>query len=179
MYKQPNNEELHSLYRLPSIVRVIKSRILRWGWLVVRVEEGRSAFKMLTGKTALGRPTRRWEDNIRIDLKERYIFLDCCTVRSNTINYSQSLQWQRSSVIHSTRSSRHYNRRLIIPCNYYTIQAGSALELKGTLNQINMFALVTQLTYFMAQQPLKSLDRYLMSVSIIVTLIFYQRQSDG
>ena len=53
---------------------MIKSRRLRWAGHVARMEEGRSAFKMLTvkptGKRPLGRPRRRWEDNIRIDLKE-------------------------------------------------------------------------------------------------------------
>ena len=43
-------EEVHSLYRSPNIVRVIKSRRLRWTVHVARMEEGRSAFKMLTGK---------------------------------------------------------------------------------------------------------------------------------
>ena len=51
-----------------------KSRSLRWAGHVVRMEEGRSAFKILTGKPSgkrpLGRPRRRWEDNIRMDLKE-------------------------------------------------------------------------------------------------------------
>ena len=53
---------------------MIKSRRLRWAWHVVRMEEDRSAFKILTGKPTgkkpLGRPRRRWEDNIRMDLKE-------------------------------------------------------------------------------------------------------------
>ena len=66
--------EIHSLYRLPIIVRVIKFRRLRWVDHVARMEEGRSAFKILTGtpagKISLGRPRRRWEDNIRMDLKE-------------------------------------------------------------------------------------------------------------
>jgi hypothetical protein len=69
-----HNEELHSLYRSPNIVRVIKSRRLRWAGHVARMEESRSAFKMLTGtparKRPLGRPRLRWEDNIRMDLKE-------------------------------------------------------------------------------------------------------------
>ena len=64
---------LHSLYR-SSIVRVIKCRRLRWAGHVARMEEGRSAFKILTGKPTvkipLGRPRRRWEDNIRMDLEE-------------------------------------------------------------------------------------------------------------
>ena len=53
----------------PNIVRVIKSRSLRCGGHVARMEEGRSAFKILTGKRPLGRPRRRWDDNIRMDLK--------------------------------------------------------------------------------------------------------------
>ena len=56
------------------MVRLIKSRILRWAGHLVRMEEGRSAFKILTGtpagKRTLGRPRRRWEDNIRMDLEE-------------------------------------------------------------------------------------------------------------
>ena len=57
------NEEIHSLYRSPNIVRVIKSRRLRWAGHLARMEEGRSAFKILTGKPTgkrpLGRPRRR------------------------------------------------------------------------------------------------------------------------
>ena len=68
-----HNEELHSLCRSPNIVRVIKSRRLRWAGHVARMEESRSAFKILIGKSAgkrpLGRPRRRWEDNIRMDLE--------------------------------------------------------------------------------------------------------------
>ena len=53
---------------------MIKSRRLRWAGHVARMEEGRSDFKVLTGKPTgkrpLGRPRRRWEDSIRIDLEE-------------------------------------------------------------------------------------------------------------
>ena len=53
---------------------MIKSRRLRWARHVARMEEGRSSFKILTGKPTgkrpLGRPWRRWEDNIRMDLVE-------------------------------------------------------------------------------------------------------------
>ena len=69
-----HNEELRSLYRSPNIVRVIKSRRLRWTGHVASMVEGRSAFKILTGRPAgkrpLGRPRRRWEDNIGMDLEE-------------------------------------------------------------------------------------------------------------
>ena len=53
---------------------MIKSRRLRWAGNVARMEVGRSAFKILIGKPSgkrpLGRPRRRWEDNIRMDLEE-------------------------------------------------------------------------------------------------------------
>ena len=75
MWKRLHNEEFHSLYRSPNIVRVIKSRRLRWTGHEARMEESRSAFKILTGKPTgkrpLGRPRRRWENNIRMDLEER------------------------------------------------------------------------------------------------------------
>ena len=62
-WRRFHNEEVHSLYRSPNIVRVIKSRRLRWAGHVARMEEGRSAFKMLTGKPTgkipLGRPRCR------------------------------------------------------------------------------------------------------------------------
>ena len=50
-----NNEELHSMYRSPNIVRVIKSRRLRWAGHIARMEDGKSSFTILTGKpTVLG-----------------------------------------------------------------------------------------------------------------------------
>ena len=73
-WRRLQNEELNSLYRSPNIVRVINSRRLKWAGHVAKMEEGRSVFKILigkpTGKRPLGRPRRRWEDNIRMDLEE-------------------------------------------------------------------------------------------------------------
>ena len=75
------------MYRSPNIVRVIKSRRLRWAGRVARMEEGRSAFKILTdtstGRKPSGRPRCRWKDNIRMDLKEMGI---------NTRNWIDSAQ---------------------------------------------------------------------------------------
>ena len=62
------------MYRSPIIFGVIKYRRWRWAGHIVRMEEGRSALKILTGKPTgkrpLGRPRRRWEDNIRINLQK-------------------------------------------------------------------------------------------------------------
>ena len=58
------------MYRSPNIIRAIKYRRLRWAEHVTRMEEGRSAFKMLTvkltGKRQIGRPRSIWDVNIRI-----------------------------------------------------------------------------------------------------------------
>ena len=82
-WRSLQNEELHSLYRSPNIIRVVKFRRLRWAGHVPRMEEGRSAFRILIGKRPLGRPMRRWDDNIRMDLKE---------IGINTRNWVDSAQ---------------------------------------------------------------------------------------
>ena len=69
-----HNEEIRSLYLSRNTMRTIKSRKVRLVDTVARMEESRSAFKILTGKALgkrpSGRPRRRWEDNIRMNLKE-------------------------------------------------------------------------------------------------------------
>jgi hypothetical protein len=71
------NDELHDLYSSPNIVRVIKSRRMRWAGHVARMEEGRGVYRVLVGrpegKRPLGRPRRGWEDNIKMDFRERGI----------------------------------------------------------------------------------------------------------
>ena len=73
-WRKLHNEELNSLYSSPNIVRVIKSRRMRWAGHVTRMEEGRGAHKVLVGKPEgnrpLGRLRRRWEGNIKLDLEE-------------------------------------------------------------------------------------------------------------
>jgi hypothetical protein len=68
------NEELHNLYSSPSIIRIIKSRRMRWAGHVARMGIKRNVPRLLVGKPEgkrpLGRPRRRWIDNIKIDLLE-------------------------------------------------------------------------------------------------------------
>ena len=69
-----HNEELNDLYSSPNIVRVIKSRRMRWAGNVARMGEERGAYRVLLGKPEgkrpLGRPRRRWVDNNGMDLQE-------------------------------------------------------------------------------------------------------------
>jgi hypothetical protein len=68
------NEELNDLYSLPNIVRVVKSRRIRWAGHVARMGKDRGEQRVLVGKhegkRPLGRPRSRWEDNIKMDLQE-------------------------------------------------------------------------------------------------------------
>jgi hypothetical protein len=73
-WRKLHNEELRDLYSSPSIIRIIKSRRMRWAGHVAGMGEKRNAYRLLLGKPegnrSLGRPRRRWVDNIRIDLGE-------------------------------------------------------------------------------------------------------------
>ena len=73
-WRRLHNEELNDLYSSPNILRVIKSRRMRWAGHVARMGEERRVYRVLVGKPEgrrlLGRPRRRWVDNIRMDLQE-------------------------------------------------------------------------------------------------------------
>jgi hypothetical protein len=73
-WRKLHNEELHDLYSSPSIIRIIKSRGMRWAGHVARMGEKRNAYRLLVGKPEekrpLERPRRRWMDNIKMDLLE-------------------------------------------------------------------------------------------------------------
>jgi hypothetical protein len=73
-WRKLNNEELHYLYTLPSIVRIIKSRRMRWAGHVARMGEKRNVYRLLVGKPEGKRPLRRqrcrWMDNSKMDLLE-------------------------------------------------------------------------------------------------------------
>jgi hypothetical protein len=72
-WRKLHNDEFHNLYISPNIVRVIKL-MRRWAGHVARVGEGRGVYRVLVrkpeGKRQLGRPRRRWENNIKLNLRE-------------------------------------------------------------------------------------------------------------
>jgi hypothetical protein len=69
VWRKLHKEELHNLYSSPSIIRIIKSRKLRWAGHVARMGEKRSLYRLLV-RRLLGRPRRRWIDNIKMGLLE-------------------------------------------------------------------------------------------------------------
>jgi transcription termination factor 2 len=73
-WRKLHNEELRVLNSLPSIIRIIKSRRMRWAGHVARMGEKRNAYRLFVGKPEekrpLGRTRRRWVDNIKMDLEE-------------------------------------------------------------------------------------------------------------
>jgi hypothetical protein len=81
-WRKLHNDELNNLYFSPNIVRVIKSRRMRWARHVECMGEGGSVYRVLVarpeGKRPLGRPRRRWEDNIKMDLREIGVYESNC-----------------------------------------------------------------------------------------------------
>jgi hypothetical protein len=73
-WRKLHTEEVNDLYTLSNIVRVVKSRRMRWAGHMARMGEDRGVHRVLVGrlegKRSLGRPRLRWEDNIKMDLQE-------------------------------------------------------------------------------------------------------------
>jgi hypothetical protein len=73
-WRKLHNEVFHNLYSSPDIIRQVKSRRIRWAGHVARMGEERKMYKVLVGKPegkrSLGRPRRRWEDGVIMDLRE-------------------------------------------------------------------------------------------------------------
>jgi hypothetical protein len=92
-WRKLHNDELHDLYSLPNVVRVFKSRRMRWAGHVACMGKGRGAYRVLVGrpkgKRPLARPRHRWEDNIKMGLRETGID------GANWIRLAQDrVQWQ-------------------------------------------------------------------------------------
>jgi hypothetical protein len=73
-WRKLHNEELHNFYSSPSLIRIIKSRRMRWAGHVARMGEKRNVYRLLVGKSegkrTLERPRRRWINNIKMELLE-------------------------------------------------------------------------------------------------------------
>jgi hypothetical protein len=95
-WRKLQNDELHSLYSSPNIVRVIKSRRMKWAGHAARMGEGRGVYRFFVGrpegKKSLGRPRHRWKDNIKMDLTEMG------TDAANWIQLARDRVWWRAFV---------------------------------------------------------------------------------
>jgi hypothetical protein len=73
-WRKLHNEELHNLYSSPNIIEMIMSRRMRWAGHIAQMGKTRNAYRILVGKPEgkrlLGRPRRRWADNIKMDFRE-------------------------------------------------------------------------------------------------------------
>jgi hypothetical protein len=73
-WRKLHSGELHTLYLTPDIIRQIKSRRMRWAGRVARMRDGRNVYRVLVGKPEgkgpLGKPRRRWDNRIKMDLRE-------------------------------------------------------------------------------------------------------------
>jgi hypothetical protein len=97
-WRKLHNEELNVLYPSPNIVRMIKSRRIRWAVHVARMGKERGVYRVLVGrlegKRPLGRPRRRWEDNIKMDVGE------VGTGSRNFLTSCKPVSFSRSSLLH-------------------------------------------------------------------------------
>jgi hypothetical protein len=87
LWRKFHNDELHNLYCSLNTVRVIKSRRMRWAGHVACMGEEIGVYRLLVGrskgKRPLGRPRHRWEDNIKMDLRE---------IKINVVNWIHLVQ---------------------------------------------------------------------------------------
>jgi hypothetical protein len=87
-WRKLHNEELHDLFSSPSIIRPIKSRGMRWAGHVARMVEKRNAYRLLVGKPKgtrpLGRPRRRWVDNVRMEMRDGMMWTGLVWLRTGT-----------------------------------------------------------------------------------------------
>jgi hypothetical protein len=117
-----HKEEFHNLYSSPSIIRIIKSRRMRWAGHVARMGEKMNVDRLLVGKPEgkrpLERPRRRWIDNIKMDLLE--IGLGVVAVDSHCLHHCQRL----STV--PQRERRHYASGRTVPVRSSVTLHGAA-----------------------------------------------------
>ncbi|KAJ4442507.1 hypothetical protein ANN_04094 [Periplaneta americana] len=125
-----HNAELHALYSSPDIIRNIKSRRLRWTGHVTRMGESRNACRVLAGrpegKRPLGRPRRRWEDNIKMDLRENGELLRNNRhhrARIAIANLLRNRGWEVHEEIHCMSEDDSHRKVYIIAINKRTQKA--------------------------------------------------------
>jgi hypothetical protein len=108
-WRKLHNEELHNLYSSPSIIKIIKLRRMRWTGHVTQMGEKRNVYTLLVGKIEgkrpLGRPRRRWIDNIKIDLLETGLSV------VDWIGFAQD-RYRWRALVNAVHSTQYQNLRV-------------------------------------------------------------------
>ncbi|KAJ4442430.1 hypothetical protein ANN_04016 [Periplaneta americana] len=115
-WRKLHNAELDALYSSPDIIRNIKSRRLRWAGHVARMGESRNAYRVLVGrpegKRPLGMPRHRWEDNIKMDLREvGYDDRDWINLAQDRDRWRAYVRQKHVGVVHLAAPRRSYYGR--------------------------------------------------------------------
>ncbi|KAJ4436980.1 hypothetical protein ANN_17112 [Periplaneta americana] len=134
-----HNTKLHALNSSPDIIRNIKSRRLRWAEHVARMGEFRNAYRMLVrrpeGKIPLGRPRRRWEDNIKIDLREVEYddreWINLAQDRGQWRAYVRAAMNLRPGSLKAIRRRPEGTKAVVKECDIYSLSS----ELKAVDNE--------------------------------------------
>jgi hypothetical protein len=130
-WRKLHNEELRDLYSSPSIIRIIKSKRIRWVGHVARMGEKRNVYRLLVGKPEgkrpLVRPRPRWVDNIKMDLLEIWVSVDWIGLYQDWDKWRVLVNAVKNLLVASRVVLRSVVLVIIVTSSYTCIRTGSRI----------------------------------------------------